>query len=99
MSKIFRFCLEIDYLFSFQDSSLCSKEFIIVFFCFFYVIYGSNTLASLLDADQIVVKINLSSGKYKWKFQNGWLTGERFCGWIQKAENDPHATLRKLFCG
>ena len=98
MSNIFRFCLEIDYLFSFQDSSLFSKEFIIVF-CFLNIIYGSNTLASLLDADQIVVKINLSSGKYKWKFQNAWLTDERFCGWIQKAETDPHATLRKFFYG
>ena len=30
MSKILRSCLETDYLFSFQYSSLCSKEFIIV---------------------------------------------------------------------
>ena len=30
MSKIFRSCLEIDYFFSFQDRSLCSKEFIII---------------------------------------------------------------------
>ena len=35
MSNIFRFCLEIDYLFSFQDRSLCSKEFIIVTFTSF----------------------------------------------------------------
>ena len=29
---IFRFCLEIDYLFTFYDSSVCSKDFIIVTF-------------------------------------------------------------------
>ena len=35
MSKIFRSCLEIDYLFSFQGSFLYIKEFIIVTFTSF----------------------------------------------------------------
>ena len=41
----------------------------------------------------IVVEINISSGKYKCKFQNAWLTDERFRAWIRKAENDPDATF------
>ena len=35
----------------------------------------------------------MPSGKYKWEFQNTWLTDERFCGWITKPENDPHAIV------
>ena len=33
------------------------------------------------------------SGKYKCKFQNTWLTDERFRAWIRKAENDPHTAF------
>ena len=39
----------------------------------------------------------MSSGKYKRKFQNAWLTEERFRAWIRKAENDPHNAFC-LFC-
>ena len=35
----------------------------------------------------------MSSGKYKCKFHNAWLTDERFCAWIRKAENDLHAAF------
>ena len=50
-----------------------------------------HTFFSFRGRSDIVLEINMSSGKYKCKFQNVWLTDERFHAWISKAENDPHA--------
>ena len=52
-----------------------------------------HTCFSFRCRSDIVVEINMSSEKYKCKFQNAWLTDERSRAWIRKAENDPHAAF------
>ena len=56
-----------------------------------------HTCFSFRGRSDIVVEINLSLGKYKCKFQNVWLTDERFRAWIRIAENDPHAAFCSFF--
>lgn len=37
------------------------------------------------------------SVKHKYKFQEGWVSGERFQSWLQKLDSEPHDAFCK-FC-